>query len=269
MYDNHTIDQPRTPEKGYHLTEDITDKALEFIRDAKAIAPEKPFFLYYAPGACHAPHHAPKEWIDKFKGRFDVGYEAIRARQKELGLVPDKTELPPVNPIGDGQTRKGPDGQPFPEVDYTKPWDSLGDDEKRLFAHMAEVYAGFLAHADHHFGRLLDYLERTGQLENTMIIVVSDNGANGEGGPSGSVNQMKFGNGIPDDLQQNLEQIDELGGPRTYNHYPTGWAMAFNTPFKMWKRYEYNGGTCDPCIVSWPAGIKARGEIREQYRRSE
>jgi arylsulfatase A-like enzyme len=269
VYDNHTIDQPRTPEEGYHLTEDITDKALEFIRDAKAIAPEKPFFLYYAPGACHAPHHAPTEWIEKFKGRFDMGYEAIReqilARQKELGVVPDNTELPPINPIGDAQTRKGPDRQPFPEVDYTKPWDSLGDDEKRLFAHMAEVYAGFLAHADHHVGRLLDYLEHTGQVENTMIIVVSDNGASGEGGPNGSVNEMKFGNGIPDDLQQNLEQIDELGGPRTYNHYPTGWAMAFNTPFKMWKRYEYNGGTCDPCIVSWPAGIKARGEIREQY----
>jgi arylsulfatase A-like enzyme len=269
VYDNHTIDQPRTPEEGYHLTEDLTDKALEFIRDAKAIAPEKPFFLYYAPGACHAPHHAPTEWIEKFKGRFDIGYEAIReqilARQKELGLVPNNTELPPINPIGDSHTRKGPEGQPFPELDTTRPWASLNDDEKRLFAHMAEVYAGFLAHADHHIGRLLDYLERTGQLENTMIVVVSDNGASGEGGPNGSVNEMKFANGIADDLQQNLEEIDELGGPLTYNHYPTGWAMAFNTPFKMWKRYEYNGGTCDPCIISWPAGVKARGEVREQY----
>ena len=269
VYDNHTIDQPSSPEEGYHLTEDVTDKALEFIRDAKAIAPDKPFFLYYAPGACHAPHHAPKEWIEKFKGRFDMGYEAIReqtlARQKELGLVPANTELPPVNPIGTPETRKGPEGQPFPEVDYTRPWDSLNDDEQRLFAHMAEVYAGFLAHADHHIGRVLDYLERTDQLENTMIVVVSDNGASGEGGPNGSVNEMKFGNGIPDDLAQNLAQIDELGGPLTYNHYPTGWAMAFNTPFKMWKRYEFNGGTSDPCIISWPKGIKARGEIREQY----
>ncbi len=269
VYDNHTIDQPRPPEEGYHLTEDITDRALEFIRDAKAIAPEKPFFLYYAPGACHAPHHAPKEWIEKFKGHFDMGYEALReqtlARQKELGLVPANTELPPVNPIGTPETRKGPEGQPFPEVDYTRPWDSLNDDEQRLFAHMAEVYAGFLAHADHHIGRLLDYLERTNQLENTMIVVVSDNGASGEGGPNGSVNEMKFANGIPDDLAQNLAQIDELGGPLTYNHYPTGWAMAFNTPFKMWKRYEFNGGTSDPCIISWPKGIKARGEIREQY----
>ena len=130
---------------------------------------------------------------------------------------------------------------------------------------MAEVYAGFLAHADHHIGRLLDYLEQTDQLENTVVVVVSDNGASGEGGPNGSVNEMKFANGVPDDLAANLAQIDELGGTKTYNHYPTGWAMAFNTPFKMWKRYEFNGGTCDPCIISWPAGTKARGEIREQY----
>jgi arylsulfatase A-like enzyme len=269
VYDNHTVDQPRSPKDGYHLTDDITEKALEFIRDAKAIAPQKPFFLYYAPGACHAPHHAPNEWIEKFKGRFDAGYEAIReqtlARQKEIGLVPADTELPPINPIGTPETRTGPDGQRFPELDYTRPWDSLNDDERRLFARMAEVYAGFLAHADHHIGRLLDYLENTNQLENTMIVVVSDNGASGEGGPNGSVNEMKFANGIADDLEQNLAQIDELGSPLTYNHYPTGWAMAFNTPFKMWKRYEFNGGTADPCIISWPAGTKARGEVRDQY----
>jgi arylsulfatase len=130
---------------------------------------------------------------------------------------------------------------------------------------MAEVYAGFLAHADAQIGRLLDYLEETGQRENTMIVVVSDNGASGEGGPNGSVNENKIANGIPDDLQENLAKIDELGGPKTYNHYPNGWAMAFNTPFKMWKRYEFNGGTTDPCIISWPAGIAAKGELREQY----
>ncbi len=269
VYDNHPVDQPRSPEEGYHLTDDITDKALEFIADAKAVVPEKPFFLYYAPGACHAPHHAPKEWVEKFKGRFDMGYEAIRettlARQKELGIVPADTELPPINPIGTPETRHGPDGQPFPPLDYTRPWDSLNADEKRLFARMAEVYAGFLAHADHHIGRLLDYLEQNDLLDNTVIVVVSDNGASGEGGPNGSVNEMKFANGIADDLAANLAQIDELGGPRTYNHYPTGWAMAFNTPFKMWKRYEFNGGTADPCIISWPAGTRARGEIRHQY----
>ncbi|TCN31698.1 arylsulfatase [Kribbella orskensis] len=269
VYDNHPVDQPRSPEQGYHLTDDLTDKAIEFIKDAKSIAPEKPFFLYYAPGACHAPHHAPKEWIEKFAGRFDQGYEAMReqtlARQKELGLVPADTELPPVNPIGTPQTRTGPDGQPFPELDYTRPWDTLNDDEKRLFARMAEVYAGFLGHVDHHIGRLLAYLEQTDQLENTMVVVVSDNGASGEGGPNGSVNEMKFANGIPDDLAENLAKLDDLGGTKTYNHYPNGWAMAFNTPFKMWKRYEFNGGTADPCIISWPMGSSARGEIRHQY----
>ena len=150
-------------------------------------------------------------------------------------------------------------------MDETRPWDSLSDEEKRLFARMAEVYAGFLSHADHQIGRLLDYLDDIGERENTMVVVVSDNGASGEGGPNGSVNEKKFFNGVPDDMAENLAMLDELGGVDTYNHYPNGWAMAFNTPFKMWKRYEFNGGTCDPCIISWPAGSTARGEIRDQY----
>ena len=269
IYDNHPVEPPYSPAEGYHLTVDVTDRALEFIKDAKAVAPEKPFFLYYAPGACHAPHHAPKEWIEKFRGRFDMGYEALReqtlARQKEMGIVPADTELPPLNPIGTPQTRTGPDGQPFPELDYTRPWDTLSADEKRLFSRMAEVYAGFLAHADHHIGRLLDYLEQTDQRANTLVVVVSDNGASGEGGPNGSVNEMKFANGVPDELAENLAELEDLGGPTTYNHYPNGWAMAFNTPFKMWKRYEFNGGTADPCMISWPAGTTARGGIRDQY----
>jgi arylsulfatase A-like enzyme len=269
VYDNHPVDPPKTPEEGYHFTDDITDKALEFIKDAKVIAPDKPFFLYYAPGAAHAPHHVAPEWSDRFKGRFDMGYEAMReqilAKQKEMGIVPADTGLPPINPIGTSQTRTGPDGQPFPPLEETRPWASLSDDEKKLFCRMAEVYAGFLAHADHHIGRLLDYLEETGQRENTIVVVVSDNGASGEGGPNGSVNENLLFNGIPDDLQANLAMIDELGGTKTYNHYANGWAMAFNTPFKMWKRYEYNGGTSDACIVSWPAGMKARGELRTQY----
>jgi arylsulfatase A-like enzyme len=269
VYDNHPVDQPRSPEEGYHFTEDITDKAIEFIKDAKVIAPDKPFFLYYAPGAAHAPHHAPREWIERYAGKFDMGYEAIReqtlARQKEMGIVPPGTELPPLNPIGTQQTRTGPDGQPFPAVDYTKPWDSLSGDERRLFARMAEVYAGFLSHADHHIGRLLDYLDESGQRDNTIVVVVSDNGASGEGGPDGSVNENLLFNGVPDDLQRNLALIDELGGPKTYNHYCTGWAMAFNTPFKMWKRYEFNGGTSDPCIISWPSALGQGGQIRHQY----
>jgi arylsulfatase A-like enzyme len=268
VYDNHPVDQPKPPEDGYHLTEDITDKALEFVRDAKTIAPGKPFFLYYAPGACHAPHHAPKDWIAKFKGRFDEGYEALReqtlARQKQMGIVPDNTGLPPVNPLGTDQNHTDP-AKPMPELDTTRPWASLSADEQRLFCRMAEVYAGFLAHADHQIGRLLDFLEESHLLDNTMVILVSDNGASGEGGPNGSVNENKMANGLPDDIAANLAQLDDLGGPKTYNHYPTGWAMAFNTPFKMWKRYEFNGGTADPCIISWPKGMRSRGQVRHHY----
>ncbi|MGW0175489.1 arylsulfatase [Rhodococcus sp. NPDC003322] len=269
VHDNHTVEQPATPEQGYHFSVDITDKAIEYIDDVKAIAPDRPVFLYYAPGCAHAPHHVPQEWADRYRGRFDEGYEAIRertlARQKELGLVPENTELPPLNPIGTPDARTGPDGQPFPPLDYTRPWDTLSADEQRLFARMAEVYAGFLSHCDDQIGRMLDYLEEIGQLDDTLIMLVADNGASGEGGPNGSVNENKIANGVPDDLAENLAKLDELGGTKTYNHYPNGWAMAFNTPFKMWKRYSFNGGTCDPCIISWPANIAARGETRDQY----
>ena len=269
VHDNHLTEPPRTPEQGYHLSADITDKAIEFIDDVKAVAPDRPVFLYYAPGAAHAPHQVPREWADRYRGRFDAGYEAIReqtlARQQRLGIVPDSTELPPLNPIGAPGERTGPGGEPFPALDYTRPWDSLSADERRLFARMAEVYAGFLSHADHQIGRLLAYLAEIDQLDNTIIVVVSDNGASGEGGPNGSVNENKIANGVPDDIAENLAMLDELGWTRTYNHYPNGWAMAFNTPFKMWKRYSFNGGTCDPCIICWPAGIAARGELRDQY----
>ncbi|GAA4477687.1 arylsulfatase AtsA [Rhodococcus olei] len=269
VHDNHPVEQPATPEEGYHFSIDITDRAIEYIDDVKAIAPDRPVFLYYAPGCAHAPHHVPREWADRYRGRFDAGYETIReqtlARQKELGLVPENTELPPLNPIGTPESRTGPDGQPFPPLDYTRPWDSLSADEQRLFARMAEVYAGFLSHCDDQIGRLLDYLEDTEQLDNTLIMLVADNGASGEGGPNGSVNENNIANGVPDDLAENLAKLDELGSPRTYNHYPNGWAMAFNTPFKMWKRYSFNGGTCDPCIISWPAQVAARGETRDQY----
>ncbi len=259
VHDNHPVDQPKSPEEGYHLTEDITDKAIEFIKDAKTIAPDKPFFLYYAPGAPRAAP-CPEEWADRYKGRFDMGYEAMReetlARQKELGIVPADTELPPINPIGTPETRTGPEGQPFPPLDFTR---ALGLAVGRREAAVRADGRGVRRvprPRRHQIGRLLDYLEEFGQRENTMVVVVSDNGASGEGGPNGSVNEMKFFNGIPDDLAANLAMLDELGGPKTYNHYPNGWAMAFNTPFKMWKRYEFNGGTCDPCIISWPAGIE-------------
>ncbi|MET8779719.1 arylsulfatase [Nocardia sp. NPDC004654] len=269
VHDNHPVEQPATPEQGYHFSVDITDRAIEYIDDVKAIAPERPVFLYYAPGCAHAPHHAPREWIERYRGRFDAGYEVMReqilARQQDMGLVPQNTELPPLNPIGTPETRSGPDGQPFPPLDYTRPWDSLSDDQKRLYCRMAEVYAGFLSHCDDQIGRLLAYLEKIEQLDNTIIVVVSDNGASGEGGPDGSVNENKIANSVPDDLAENLSKLDDLGSTKTYNHYPNGWAMAFNTPFKMWKRYSFNGGTCDPCLISWPAGIQAHGETRDQY----
>jgi arylsulfatase A-like enzyme len=266
VYDNHLVEQPGTPEEGYHLTTDLTDRAIEFIKDAKMIAPHKPFFMYFCPGATHAPHHAPKEWIEKYKGRFDMGYEAYRElvfeRQKQLGIFPAGAELSPLNPYAEEQS---PEGAPWPPLDVVRPWDSLGDDEKRLFCRMAEVYAGFLSHTDHEIGRLLDFLEETGELENTIVVFVSDNGASGEGGPNGSVNENKFFNGIPDTIEENLKHLDDLGSPATYNHYPVGWACAFNTPFKMWKRYNFEGGVADPLLISWPKGIDAKGELRHQF----
>ena len=214
VYDNHPVEQPSLPAEGYHLTTDLTDKALAFIRDAKAVAPDKPFFLYFCPGACHAPHHAPKEWIDKYRGKFDMGYEAYREqvfeRQKKLGVVNDKAELSPMDPYRDDTST---DGKPWPELDTVRPWESLSDDEKRLFARMAEVYAGFLGHADHEIGRLLDYLEQSDQLDNTIVVLVSDNGASGEGGPNGSFNENKLFNGLPDTAEANLPHLEELGQP--------------------------------------------------------
>lgn len=268
--DNHPIEQPAQPEDGYHLSADLADKAIRYVRDAKAVNPEKPWFMYLCPGCAHAPHHVFKEWSDKYKGRFDEGYEAIResilARQKELGLLPEDVELSPINPHGEPDGITGPDGQPWPQLDFVRPWDSLSDDEKRLFARMAEVYAGFVSYTDHEIGRFLDYLEESGQLENTIVVAVSDNGASGEGGPNGSFNENKFFNNVPDTVEENLKRIDELGGPESYNHYNTGWAWAFDTPFPYWKRFAgYEGGTADMCVVSWPAGIAARGEARSQY----
>jgi arylsulfatase A-like enzyme len=266
VQDQTFVDQPYGPEDGYHLSKDLTDQTISMIADAKQVAPDKPFFMYYSFGCAHAPHHAPKDWIEKYKGKFDMGYEKYRElvfeNQKKMGILPQDAELTPINPFID---EKSVEGIAWPELDTVRPWDGLSDDEKQLFARMAEVYAGFVSYTDHQVGRVLDYLEQTGQLDNTLIMCISDNGASGEGGPNGSVNENKFFNNIPDDIKSNLAMLDELGGPNTYNHYPTGWAVAFCTPFKMYKRYAWNGGICDPLIVHWPAGIKARGEIRDQY----
>ena len=250
VYDNHQVDPEHSPEQGYHLTEDLTNKAIQFVADAKQLAPDKPFFMYFATGSQHAPHQVPKEWADRYRGKFDEGWTAYReralAKQKELGIVPTNTVL----------SRHDPDVQD---------WSRLSADEKKLYARMMEVFAGFLEHTDHHIGRLLTFLQSMGELDNTLVMLISDNGASSEGGPTGSTNESKFFNNVPEDLKANLAALDELGGPRYFNHYAWGWTFAGNTPFRRWKRETYRGGVSDPFIVHWPRGIKARGEVRPQY----
>ena len=259
--DNHFIQQPYLPEQGYHLSKDLAEKAIQYIRDSKQSDPEKPWYMWYCPGANHAPHHAPKEYIEKYKGKFDSGYEAYREwvlnRMIEKGILPKGTKLTPLNPMPKGT---------FSASDSVRPWNTLSAEEKKLFSHMAEVFAGYSEYTDVQIGRVIDYLEQSGQLDNTLVIYAADNGASGEGSPEGSVNENKFFNAYPDNVKDNLAMMDKLGSPETYNHYPTGWAVAFSTPYKMFKRYSgYSGGTCDPLIISWPKGIKARGELRSQY----
>jgi len=259
--DNHFVDQPYTPEDGYHLSKDLADKAIAFLRDTRQSRPDKPWYLWYCPGANHAPHHAPKDYIEKYKGKFDDGYEAYRewvlARMVEKGILPKGTKLTPVNPMSAGT---------FIDGDMVRPWKSLSAEEKKLFSRMAEVYAAFSEYTDVQIGRVIDYLEESGQLDNTLIFYCADNGASGEGSPGGSVNENRFFNGYPDDIKDNLAAIDRLGSPDTYNHYPTGWAVAFSTPYRMFKCYsQYAGGTADPLVIHWPKGFKARGEVRHQY----
>jgi arylsulfatase len=250
IHDNHQTESPATHDEGYHLTEDLAQRTIEFIGDAKQVDPDKPFFTYFCPGACHAPHQVPQDWADRYEGEFDMGWDAAREQileqQKKEGVVPEDTELSPQN-------------------EDVQDWDSLSEDEQRLYSRMMEVFAGFLEHTDAQIGRVLDYLEELGELENTLVMVVSDNGASAEGGPTGSVDENRFFNNVPEDLEENLEAIDELGGPKHFNHYPWGWTWAGNTPFRRWKRETYRGGASDPLIVSWPEGIDAEGEVREQF----
>jgi arylsulfatase len=262
--DNRFVDPPYGPDKGYHLSKDLADKAISMIRDQKATNPSRPWYMWFNPGANHAPHHAPKDYIAKYKGKFDDGYEAYRTwvldRMIQKGVLPKGTQMTPLNPLPEDVANK---------ADYVRPWNSLNADEKKLFSRLAEVYAGYSEYTDAQVGRIIDYLQETGQLENTVVFYAADNGASGEGSPSGSVNENKFFNGYPDTVAENIKYIDVLGGPDTYEHFPTGWAAAFSTPFQMFKRYaEYSGGTSDPLIISWPKGIKARGEIRNQYHHS-
>ncbi|UJR82920.1 Hypothetical protein I5071_49850 [Sandaracinus amylolyticus] len=264
VLDQGPIDPPATPEEGYHLSSDLCDRAIQLIADTSTIARDKPWLCYLSFGANHAPHQVPKEWVDRYAGVFDMGYEKYRelvlANMKKLGIVPQNTELSPINPWA------APDV--IAENDLVRPWESLTEGEKKLFSRMAETYAAFSTYTDHQLGRVLDFLESTGQLENTIVVVVSDNGASGEGSPNGSVNENRFFNGWPDSLDDNLKALDQLGSPSTYNHYPTGWAWAFNTPYKMFKRYSFEGGTADPFVISWAKGIdpkKYGGQLRDQY----
>ncbi|MFD5933064.1 arylsulfatase [Streptomyces sp. NPDC060333] len=250
VYDNHQVEPPATPEEGYHLTEDLVERAMSFIADAKQVAPDKPFFLNLCTGAAHAPHHVPKEWADRYRGRFDDGWDVYRestfARQKELGVVPADAQLSPHDPD-------------------VPAWESLTPDARRLAARMMEVYAGFLSHTDHHLGRLLDFLKESGEFDNTLIMVVSDNGASPEGGVTGTTNELQAFNNAPETLEESLARIDQIGSPTTFNHYPWGWTWAGNTPFRRWKRETYRGGVSDPFLVHWPAGIRAHGEVRGQF----
>ncbi len=251
---NEKVRPPKSPEDGYHLTEDLVDRAITFIRDQKSVEPERPFFLYLAFGATHAPHHAPREFIEKYRGRFDDGWDAVRERvferQKRMGIVPPGTQLAPRN-------------------EGVRAWDELNETEKRYFARTQEVFAGFLDHTDHHIGRLLDFLEDLGQLQNSLIVLISDNGASQEGGPIGTPEHIYFNTlaGVRVDLTVDdlVKHIDELGGPLHHNHYPTGWAQAGNTPLKRYKQNTHGGGIRDPMIVYWPARIKDGGAIRGQY----
>jgi len=250
VYDNHPIPQPKQPEEGYHLTDDLADRAMEFITDLRNAVPDKPFFLYFCTGAGHAPHHAPREWIERYRGKFDMGWDRAREiifeRQRQAGVVPPGTDL----------TSRPP---------WIQPWEGLRDDERRLYARMMEVFAGFISHTDHQIGRLIDFLDQLGELDNTIVVAISDNGASAEGGPSGLFNEANFFNRVTEGVEDNLARIDLLGGPECFNHYPYGWAWAGNTPFQRWKREVHEGGVADPCIIHWPAGLAAKGEVRGQY----
>ena len=244
------IQPPNDP--GYHLMTDMTNRAIDWIRTQKTTQPDKPFFVYFAPGATHAPHHAPQAWVDRFKGKFDQGWDKVRdetiARQKQLGVVPANTVLTPR-----------PKSIPA--------WDTLSAADKQLFARMQEVFAGFLAYTDDEIGRLVASIEQLGELDNTLVVyIVGDNGASPEGGLTGTENEAKRFNGVIDTIEANQKLKDQLGGPLTYNNYPVGWAFAGGTPFQWTKQIaSHFGGTRNPMVISWPNRIKDSGGLRTQF----
>ncbi len=255
IYEGTTAVEPdKTPEEGYHFTEDMTDRAITWIRSQKSLMPDKPFFVYYAPGATHAPHHVPKEWSDKYKGRFDEGWDALRekilARQKELGVVPPETTLTARH-------------------EEIPAWDDMPDDLKPILARQMEIYAGFLEHTDHHVGRLIDALDDLGVLEDTLVYyIIGDNGASAEGTVQGSFNELMMLNGAAalETTEFMAAHIDDFGTPAAYNHYAVGWAHAMDTPYQWTKQVASHwGGTRNGTIVHWPNGFTARGEVRSQF----
>jgi arylsulfatase A-like enzyme len=250
VYDNHRVEPPRTEAEGYHLSEDLVDRATEFVHDSVSVRPDRPFFLYLAFGATHAPHQAPMEYREKYRGRFDAGWDATRdewfARQQALGVVPPGTDLAPRNP-------------------GVEPWDELSDNQRRLAARLQESFAAFLDHTDAQIGRLVADLEALGVLDDTIIMLMSDNGASQEGGPFGVLHEMKFFNGILETPDQAIERLDDIGGPDSHANYPWGWAQAGNTPFKWYKQNTHEGGVHVPLIVSWPGHIADAGAVRHQF----
>ena len=248
--DNTSVSPPRSAEDGYHLTEDLVDEAIAMIHNQQQAAARKPFFLYVAPGAMHAPHHVSEEWVAPYAGRFDDGWEAWRerafARQLAEGIVPPGTVLTPRPP-------------------WVPAWESLSTQERRVFARYMEVFAGLLTHTDHHLGRLFDALDQRGIAGNTMVMVLSDNGASAEGGRNGTLNEAAAWMGVPSDVADTADRLADIGGHDTYNHYPFGWAWAGNGPMRLWKRYAWLGGVRTPLIVRWPARITDAGAVRPQF----
>ena len=236
----------------YHFMTDMTDKAVAWIRHQQAMTPDKPFFVYFAPGATHAPHHVPKDWIARWKGKFDQGWDKLReetlARQIKLGVVPQGTQL-------------------APKPEAIKDWDKLSADEKRLFARQAEVFAAFAEMTDYEIGRVVKAIEDMGELDNTLIIYIAgDNGASAEGGMNGIFNEMSYFNGVQEQVPDMLKNLDKWGGPETYPHMAAGWAVALNAPFTWTKQVASSyGGTRNGMVVHWPKGIKAKGEVRSQF----
>ena len=253
LYRNTTpVPQPKSPEQGYHFTEDITDEAIAWTRNVRAADRDKPWFVYFSTGAAHAPHHAPKVWRDKYKGKFDHGWDMQRemshSKQLQMGIVPKGTKL-------------------TPRPKEIPAWDTQSTDAKQVYCRLMENYAAYMAHTDHHVGRLIDSLQASGELENTLVFyIVGDNGASAEGGLEGTFSELASLIGVQLGLESTIKRLDEIGGPTSEPHVPVGWAWAMDTPFQWTKQVaSHFGGTRNPMIVHWPKGIKSRGELRTQF----